>query len=335
MKFSLIVCTYMRPSALQKLLHSVNKQVLYPNEILIIDGSTNDETKDLFKTESYDNLSYFKVDENDRGLTKQRNFGITMVSNDIEVVCFLDDDTVLEPDYFKQVIKAFEGDNEIIGVGGVPINENRWEKKQAGRTYNKMHFHELDEYIYPEGLRNRVRNYLGLTSQLPSNCMPDFSHGRTSGYPLTGKIYEVDLLIGMSMSFKKLVFNHIKFSTYFEGYGLYEDADFSIRALGYGKNVINTKAQLSHFHDAAGRPNMFKYGKMVLRNGWYVWRKKHPKPSLKAKFKWHMVHAVLLCIRFLNVLTTKKRKAAFTEAIGRVVGWWSLLFSKPKLVNGD
>jgi GT2 family glycosyltransferase len=161
--------------------------------------------------------------------------------------------------------------------------------------------------------------------------MPDYSHGRTSGFPLTGKIYQVDLLIGMSMSFRKNVVDRISFSKFFEGYGLYEDADFSIRALQFGENVINTNAQLSHFHDDSGRPNQYKYGKMVVRNGWYVWRIKNPTPNFKDRLKWNAITILLTIIRYTNVLTEKHKKEAFTEAIGRTIGWWSLLFNEPKI----
>jgi hypothetical protein len=37
---------------------------------------------------------------------------------------------------------------------------------------------------------------------------------------------------------------------------------------------LNTAAQLHHYHDVQGRPNQYQYGKMVVRNGWYVWRVK-------------------------------------------------------------
>jgi GT2 family glycosyltransferase len=133
----------------------------------------------------------------------------------------------------------------------------------------------------------------------------------------------------MSFSFKKSIFQHIGFSTYFEGYGLYEDADFSIKAQKFGKNVISTKAQLSHFHNPSGRPNQYQYGKMVVRNGWYVWRLKYPKPSWVARFKWHAITLVLAIIRGVNVITTAKRKEAFTEFLGRMMGWFSLFFNKP------
>ena len=126
------------------------------------------------------------------------------------------------------------------------------------------------------------------------------------------------------------MFNTTQFSTYFEGYGLYEDADFTLRVAKKGSLYINTAAQLNHYHDASGRPNQFQYGKMVVRNGWYVWRVKNSKPSLNSKLKWHAITILLTVIRYTNIFTTNKRKQAFREAMGRTIGWWSLIFNKPK-----
>ncbi|WP_304198409.1 glycosyltransferase family 2 protein [Flavobacterium alvei] len=333
MKFSLIICTYMRPESLLQLLQSVQEQTLYPDEILIIDGSTNQETELALKEHLFQNLQYFAVPPEYRGLTRQRNFGVQKAGNSMEVIAFLDDDTVLEVDYFKEIIKTFEENQNFSGVGGVAINENGWSLVQPNKKYNPNHYYPLDGFVYKEGQRNVVRNYLGLQSNLAPGRMPDYSHGRTCGFPLNGKTYEVDLLIGMSFSFRKKVLDTIRFSSYFEGYGLYEDADFSIRALQFGKNAINTKAQLSHYHHPSGRPNQYKYGKMVVRNGWYVWRVKNPKPSLKAKLKWHSITILLILIRFSNTFTAAKKKEAFTETMGRMIGWWSLWVSKPKIKN--
>ena len=332
MRFSLVICTYMRPQPLLKLLKSVTTQTLYPDEILIIDGSTNNDTKTILEENPFKNLKYFKVDDSQRGLTKQRNFGVNQVGNTIDVVCFLDDDTVLEPDYFKEVLNTFLNNPELIGVGGVAVNENNWKVKQPNVTYNKFRYYQFDNYVVKEGLRNVVRNYVGLQSPLLPGILPEFSHGRTCGYPLTGQLHEVDLLIGMSMSFRKSLFKHISFSKYFEGYGLYEDADFSLRALKYGKNCINTAARLAHYHDASGRPNQYKYGKMVVRNGWYVWRVKNPNPTIKARFKFHSTSFLLTLIRMTNVITTNERQKALTESLGRVVGWFSIIFNPPKQI---
>lgn len=331
MTFSLVVCTYMRPDSLVNLLKSVENQELYPDEILIIDGSTDKNTETALSQNKFKNLHYFLVSKGNRGLTRQRNFGISKLSSNADIVCFLDDDTVLEPDYFAEIIKTFQSEKNIIGVGGVAINEYKWKVQDSNVIYNSNKYYLFENYVYKEGLRNVVRNYLGLASDLGPGKMPSYSHGRTCGFPMTGKIYEVDLLIGMSMAFRKKVFENIQFSKFFEGYGLYEDADFSLRALQFGKNVVNTNAKLSHYHAASGRPNQYKYGKMVVRNGWYVWRIRNLNPNIKERFKWNLITILLNLIRFGNVLTEKNKKAALSEATGRTIGWWSLLFKKPKV----
>jgi GT2 family glycosyltransferase len=323
----------MRPKPLLQLLQSVQEQTLYPDEILIVDGSVNSETEKLLEENKFVNLHYFLVPEEHRGLTRQRNYGIERVGTEMEVVCFLDDDTVLEQHYFEEIIKTFEDNQDISGVGGIAINENNWTLAEPNKKYNKYHYYQWEGYVYKEGQRNVVRNYLGLKSNLEPGRMPDYSHGKTCGFPLNGKTYEVDLLIGMSFAFRRKVVDSILFSRYFEGYGLYEDTDFSIRTLQFGKNTINTKAQLSHYHHPSGRPNQYQYGKMVVRNGWYVWRIKNPKPLFKDQLKWHSITILLTFIRFSNTFTTRNRKQAFTEACGRTIGWWSLFLNKPKIKN--
>lgn len=330
MKVTLIICTYLRPLSLLQLLNSIAKQTQYPDEILIVDGSTDNKTKILLTENNFLNLKYFLVSNENRGLTKQRNFGISKVSGNSEIIAFLDDDTVVTTNYIEELVKTFSNNPEITGVGGVALNENAWNLLDSSKNYNKYRYFQLDGYVYKEGQRNVVRNYLGLNSNLEPGKMPKFSHGRTCGFPMNKKIYEVDLLIGMSMAFRKIVFDSIQFSTYFEGYGLYEDADFSIRALQFGKNVINTKLQLNHYHHPSGRPNQYLYGKMVVRNGWYVWRTKNPVPMFQDKLKWHSITILLLLIRFSNIFTTTNGKEALIEAAGRVAGWCSLLLNKPK-----
>lgn len=330
MKISLVICTYMRPKPLLQLLQSVQSQTVYPNEILIVDGSLDNETEAVLKENLFENLSYFLVSNQDRGLTKQRNFGISKVGSTIEIVCFLDDDTVLENNYFEEIIKGYSQFPGALGVGGYIINESECEF--VGENYTP----KIDEYYFDgwkrkDGSRFILRKKLRLDSDCPPGYSSLFSHGRSVGFlPPSGKIYEVEQLMGGVSSFRKKVFETIQFSTYFEGYGLYEDADFSLRLSKIGKLYLNTAAKLSHYHDSSGRPNQYKYGKMVVRNGWYVWRVKNPKPLIDAKLKWHSITILLTLIRFINIFTTNKREEALTEALGRTVGWFSLLINKPR-----
>lgn len=329
MNFTLIVCTYMRPVPLLKLLNSVKQQTLYPNEILIVDGSTNNETKEMLEQNQFSNLNYFLVSKEDRGLTRQRNFGVAKVANDAEVICFLDDDTILEPNYFDEIIRTYNVFPHALGVGGYINNESKWTK--VDEDYKPtIHEFAYDGWKQKDGSRFVMRKRFGLDSDTKPGFLPEFSNGRSIGFlPPSGKIYEVEQLMGGVSSFRKAVFDTFAFSTYFEGYGLYEDADFTLRLSKTGKLYVSTKAQLGHYHDESGRPNKYQYGKMVVRNGWYVWRIKHPSPSLKAKFKWNAIVLLLAFIRFSNIFTTQKKKEAFTEFGGRMMGWFSLFINKP------
>lgn len=331
MKFTLIICTYKRSKVITDLLDSVVLQTLYPDEILIIDGSPDDLTKEVLETKSYKNLIYNKVAPKDRGLTKQRNYGIKSVNPTAEIIAFLDDDTVLEKDYFEHLIGTYNSQPEVLGVGGYINNEGQWQKVSENYKPKSNEFF-YDGYKRKEGSRFIVRKKLHLDSNCPPGWSSNYSHGRSLGFlPPSGKIYEVEQLMGGVSSFKKEVFQTMQFSTYFQGYGLYEDADFTIRVAKTGKLYLNTNAQLGHFHDAAGRPNKYIYGKMVVRNGWYVWRVKNPNPKFKDWFKWHAITGLLIFIRATNIVTSADKKEALTETAGRIVGWVSLIFDRPKI----
>jgi GT2 family glycosyltransferase len=302
---------------------------MYPDEILIIDGSTNDFTEKVFDNNNLKNLKYFKVDKNNRGLTKQRNFGISKVSNSIDVVCFLDDDIVLTPTYFQKLIATYKEYPNAGGIGGYIINEVNWRilKKNEQPKFGE---YAIDGYVRNLGSRNVLRKKLGLLSDKPPCIMPEFSNGFSVGsLPPNNKVYKAEYFMGGVSSFKKSVVDTIKFSEYFDGYGLYEDLEYCLRVSKEYSLYVNTGAILYHYHEEAGRPNKYTYGKMVVRNGWYVWRTKFNTPSFNGRLKWNAIVLLLMTIRFTNIFTTSKRKEAFTESLGRKMGWISLIFSKP------
>lgn len=319
----------MRPKPVTDLLKSVQGQTCYPDEIIIVDGSTNQLSKEAIESLDYKNLTYYLVDDNQRGLTKQRNFGIDKSSK--EIICFLDDDIILTPTYFEKLLETYLTNAEAIGVGGYIIEDVSWRKLPENDSALFKEY-EYDGYARPMGLRNILRKRLGLLSNTKPGIMPEFSNGLSISFlPPSGKTYEVEHFMGGVSSFNKTIFNKIKFSEYFEGYGLYEDSDFCLRASKLGPLFVNTAAKLYHYHDDSGRPNRYSYGKMVVRNGWYIWRLKYPKPSFKAKIKWNLIVLLLIKLRFLNIFTTTKKREAFTESFGRFFGWIGLLISKPKI----
>lgn len=329
MRFSLIVCTYMRPQPLLALLQSVEVQTLYPNEIIIIDGSSNRDTETVLKENPFKNLKYFKVDEKDRGLTKQRNFGISKVVKDSEIICFLDDDIVLEPAYFENLIKTYSDKPDALAVGGYITNEVNWEVSDNKNKPSKFYY---DGWMRNESSRFKIRRLFGLLPDAEPGFMPTFGNARPISYlPPSNKIYAVEFFMGGVSSYRRDLFNKIKFSNYFAGYGLYEDLDFCLRVANIGTLYLNTKAKLKHYHEEHGRPNQYKYGKMVIRNGWYVWKLKYQKVKLISKFKFHFTFMLLTAICFANSFYGTNKKKSFMETLGRFVGWLSLFFNKPKI----
>lgn len=315
----------MRAEQLLKLLISVQDQVLYPDEILIVDGSPDDKTKLILEQNSFKKLQYFLVSEKERGLTKQRNYGISKVSPTSDFVCFLDDDIVLESSYFKNLLHTYNLFPEALGTGGYIVNEIEWEKVPENYKAKSDEFY-YDGWKRKDASRFVIRKKLNLDTDCAPGYSPYFSHGRSVSFlPPSNKIYPVEMLMGGVSSFRKSVFDNFSFSDYFFGYGLYEDADFTLRVSKAGPLFINTSARLNHFHAPSGRPNQYTYGKMVVRNGWYVWRVKNPKPGLKDRLRWHCITLLLIVIRFSNIFTTSKRREAFTETLGRVVGWVQIL----------
>src|SRR5690606_30096740 len=223
--------------------------------------STNKEKVHILKQNPFKHLKYYKVGNAHRGLTKQRNYGIEQVAKSSEVICFLDDDVVLDTHYFERLMETYSEKNDALAVGGYITNEVTWEKETAPKDTNHFYY---DGWQRKEPSRFKTRRFFGLLPDAPPGFMPTFSHGRSLSFlPPSGAIYQVEQLMGGVSSYKKDIFNSMKFSSYFEGYGLYEDADFSLRLAKTGNLYVNTNAQLAHYHDGSGRPNKFQYGKMV------------------------------------------------------------------------
>jgi GT2 family glycosyltransferase len=333
MNLSLIICTYKRCESIKQLIKSISECATIPDSVIIVDGSPDDITRDYFISLKSINfkIEYYKVEPEDRGLTKQRNFGISRLPVDSEIVAFLDDDIVVEKDYFEKILETYLIYPDAIGVGGIDLKENEYFQVKEGIKYGTFRYYELDGWVTKEPLRYKARKIFGLMTDLQPGLIPEYSNGRSS-LPPSGKIYNVEHFMGGIATYRKWLFDKVSFSTYFEGYGLYEDFDFCVRALNYGKLYVNTNAKVWHYHESSGRPDSFKYGVMVVRNGWYVWRLKFPIPSIKAKTQWHLIVFLLIALRIVNSICGPDRINALKEYLGRIYGWFSLWFNKPKII---
>ena len=108
-EFSVIVCTYNRSEILPQCLKSLTEQK-FPRdrfEIVVVDNNSKDNTKGVvesFVKSSPITIKY--VFEPKQGLSHARNRGVSESSG--EVVAFIDDDSIVSPEWLKNVAEAFK-----------------------------------------------------------------------------------------------------------------------------------------------------------------------------------------------------------------------------------
>lgn len=119
-RLSIVIPTKNREKMLTMLLDSIISQNVNQEtyEVLVIDNGSTDSTKEvsLKYQKNIKNLRYFY--DARPGLHVGRNKGV--LESRGEVIGYLDDDTILFPNWIDTILKAFE-DEEIMGVCGSVI----------------------------------------------------------------------------------------------------------------------------------------------------------------------------------------------------------------------
>lgn len=117
MQVSVVVCTYDDDrfhdfvEAVESLFNQTYDQI---EIILVIDGNESVYEKTRRKFGEVGNLAVLNNDEN-RGLSYSRTRGVEQASGDI--IAFIDDDAVAEPDWISELVSAYE-QTDAIAVGG-------------------------------------------------------------------------------------------------------------------------------------------------------------------------------------------------------------------------
>lgn len=112
---SVVIITYNRAQMLRNTLASMTLQIRLPDEVLVIDNNSKDDTKDV--TASFrDKLNIHYVFEGKQGVSFARNAGIVNSTGDI--IAFLDDDCVAQKEWLHYLEIPFLRDPSIGIVGG-------------------------------------------------------------------------------------------------------------------------------------------------------------------------------------------------------------------------
>lgn len=221
MLITAVIPTRNRPDDLERALASICAQSRLPNELLIIDQSPNDASRvriEQFLKNSASTLAVVYVhDPMITGLVAAKKAAVARAHGD--VVCFLEDDVVLEQDYIEQLELGFVGQPDMIGSCGIVTNLPPLPPFYFGL------FHFFHRGIFYDA---RV----GV-------------HGVVAGSALP--LIRSDYLSGGLSAYTKTVFELVPFDVE-NGFFALEDIDFSTRvARAFGPRLyINPNARLAH-----------------------------------------------------------------------------------------
>lgn len=130
MKISIAICCHNSAERLEPtLVHLQNQKNMQPEqwEILLIDNASHDNTIEFAKTIWAKNpITEIRfLQEKRLGLSHAREHAFQAARG--EVVCFIDDDNWVNPNWCKNIIKIFENNNQTGAAGGpiLPVLESK------------------------------------------------------------------------------------------------------------------------------------------------------------------------------------------------------------------
>ena len=273
---SIIIPTYNRIDDLIECLKSIFLQTYQPTEIIIVDDSTSDIVEKYIhaqKDEWASKKVKLKYIKNTRGksLTKARNTGADVAMG--EIICFLDDDVILDEKYISEIVSYFVHNPKIIGVQGYVTN-----------TYIPKNFIEICNKIFMLNHleKNRCRVLKSSHLTYPKYC-PD-------------KPISCEWLSGCNHAYRKTVFSEFKYDEKLIEYSLKEDADMSYRIYNLYPNQLHLIPSAKCIHNVSSVGRMPKISSLYMEYGYlsYFYYKNMHKSILESIcFKWSMFGKVI------------------------------------------
>ena len=270
---AVVICTRNRPTELARTLESVAEQSgAVDRLVIVVDGSDRDDaerTADVVQNWRDEKLPfrYHRYSGTPAG-TRQRNAGIDLLPESVNVVHFIDDDVTLQAGYFDALCGALHQHPSLLGVGGIIV-----ESKGSSPRPSVYWGHRL---------------FLLRTDQ-PSRVLPS---GRTTiAWPLPDRALQpAEWLATGGSSYRISVFDEHHFDPSVEGPSpRLEDLDFSFRVAQDGPLAVVPDAQCIHRGTARNpRGIAATTQERIVRRYWFI-EKNLDHPSNRLAFWWSVV----------------------------------------------
>jgi GT2 family glycosyltransferase len=237
MTYSVVVITLNRPDAVRQCLDCLKAQTPLPDQIILVDGSTDERTKELLA--EYPGVLYLRNDRGIGHMTHSRNIALLRATG--KIIAFVDDDAFAHAGWAAAILETY-ADPTVGAVGGRAINNVPGEEKLTEAAIGR---------ITKDGL-----------------TMANFAAD-------PGEIIEVDHILGCNMSYRREVLAELGgFREDYPGVsGVCEDTDMSlrVRALRY-RILFNPAAVVTHIGapQAVGKRFDAKYEFSHRRNNFVM-----------------------------------------------------------------
>lgn len=219
----LVICTRNRPVDIEAALSRAAAGTDTP-DLLVVDASDPVTALNVREIASRHLARYIP---HEPGLALQRNSALAFAkSKQYNIIHFIDDDTLIDREYIREVRAAFARDSSLAGVGGVVTNQPRPKLRGIKR------FFLLDGRIPGQVLRSG-RNVIGHYPEDPADA-PEW-------------------LPGCCMSYQLKMTRGLQFDSRLQGYSWGEDFDFGFRLSRTERLRIEPRARVVHTESPVSR----------------------------------------------------------------------------------
>lgn len=289
LRITAVVPTKNRPDDLPGAVASVYAQARMPDELLIVDQSPDNASRSRVEALAWRHPDaptlVYVHDASIQGLVHAKQVAVQKATGDI--VCFLEDDEVLDHDYFAAIDRSFSEHPEMLGCCGLVTN---LPALPAG--YVRL-FHLFHRGIFRDA---RVGVHGHLTN-------PDRS------------LIPSDYISGGLSCWRREVFQQVPFDIE-NGFHMLEDIDFSTRAAdAFGPRFfINPAARLKHNMSPVNREVLGPRQRRKLREYLVFYRKRATRPHAGLHLAW------LLAGLFLEAAAQSVRARRLAPLVGYFSG---------------
>lgn len=212
---SIVIPTFNRDEDLKDLLCSILGQSKIPREVIVVDDSVNNKTRDLIEQMRNDfsnkeiTLRYMRGgSKKTKSISRARNLGAAQST--ARVIIFIDDDIRLDREYIKEILKIYEENPNALGVGGYITN-------------SREHISSVRSF-----LANLICKIFFRFHREKDGCRVLRSGHVTYPYSINGVI-KCEWLSGTNSSYKREVLKNFQWDENLKGFSLFDDVDISYR----------------------------------------------------------------------------------------------------------